>query len=66
MEAKSFPGLVAHRDEHADLVSTCVDIQKKFHANEAEVGPDTIAFLSEWLNHHIPVTDRSYAQALAN
>ena len=65
MEEKSFNGLVKHREEHDNLVSTCADLQKKFHANEAEIEQETMAFLKNWLNQHIPVTDRSYGPALS-
>jgi hemerythrin len=65
MEEKSFNGLAKHREEHENLVSTCADLQKKFHANEAEVETETMAFLKNWLNHHIPVTDRSYGPTLS-
>jgi hemerythrin len=64
MEEKSFDGLAKHREEHENLVSTCADLQKKFHANEAEIEAETMTFLKNWLNHHIPVTDKSYGPAL--
>ena len=65
MEEKSFPGLAEHREEHDRLVSTCADLQKKFHANETEIKAETMAYLKDWLNHHIPVIDRSYGPALS-
>jgi hemerythrin len=64
MEEKSFNGLAKHREEHENLVSTCADLQKKFHANEAEIEEETMIFLKDWLNKHIPVTDRSYGPVL--
>lgn len=66
MEEKSYKGLSKHREEHDNLVSTCADLQKKFHANEAEIEEDTMAYLKNWLNHHIPVTDRSYGPTLSS
>lgn len=66
MEEKSYNGLSKHREEHDNLVSTCADLQKKFHANEAEVEQETMTFLKNWLNQHIPVTDKSYGPALSN
>lgn len=66
MEEKSFSGLAKHREEHDNLVSTCAALQKKFHANEAEVEPETMSFLKNWLDHHIPVIDRSYGPALSS
>lgn len=64
MKEKSFDGLAKHREEHENLVSTCADLQKKFHANEAEIEEETMVYLKNWLNNHIPVTDRSYGPAL--
>jgi hemerythrin len=64
MEEKSYTGLLKHREEHNNLVSTCADLQKKFHANEAEIEPETMVFLKNWLNHHIPVIDKSYSSTL--
>lgn len=66
MEERSFDGLPKHREEHDNLVSTCADLQKKFHANEAEVEQETMTFLKNWLNQHIPEIDRSYGPALGN
>jgi hemerythrin len=64
MEEKSYNGLAKHREEHENLVNTCADLQKKFHANEAEIEGETMAFLKKWLNQHIPVTDKSYGPTL--
>lgn len=64
MEERSFDGLAKHREEHDNLVSTCADLQKKFHANETDIKQETMTFLKNWLNHHIPVTDRSYGPVL--
>jgi hemerythrin len=65
MEEKSYDGLLKHRKEHDNLVGTCADLQKKFHANEAEIEPETMTFIKNWLNHHIPVIDKSYGPALS-
>jgi hemerythrin len=64
MEEKGFPGLDEHRQVHADLVSTCADLQEKFHANEVEIETTTMTFIKEWLEHHIPVVDRQYGPVL--
>lgn len=66
MDERSFSGLAKHREEHDNLVSTCADLQKKFHANEAEIEQATMTYLKDWLNHHIPVTDRSYGPTLSS
>jgi hemerythrin len=66
MEQRGFAGLEQHREEHNNLVTTCVDLQGKFHANEAEIEAETMSFIKNWLDHHIPVIDRSYGPALGN
>jgi hemerythrin len=64
MEQKGFNGLARHKQEHEALVSTCADLQGKFHANEAEVEMETMAFIKNWLDHHIPAIDRGYSSTL--
>jgi len=66
MEERGYPGLDAHRQEHENLVKTCADLQGRFHANEVEIEEGTMAFIKNWLDHHIPVIDRSYGPALSN
>jgi hemerythrin len=66
MEERGYAGLDQHRMEHENLVSTCADLQGKFHANEAEIEEGTMAFIKNWLDHHIPVIDRSYGPALSD
>ncbi len=66
MAERGYPGLEAHRQEHENLVSTCTDLQGRFHANQAEIEPGTMAFIKSWLDHHIPVIDRSYGPALSD
>lgn len=53
-----------HKAEHEKLVATCLDLQKKFHAGEAEVTPDTAAFVVGWLTNHIPNVDKLYGPFL--
>jgi hemerythrin len=66
MEERGYNGLAAHREEHTQLVQTCTDLQKKFHDGEADIEGGTMAFIKNWLDHHIPVIDRSYSSALSN
>jgi hemerythrin len=66
MAEKNYEDLENHKVIHADLVNTCVDLQKKFHANEAEVGADTMTFIKDWLDNHIPVIDRKYGPVLSS
>ena len=66
MEERSFDGLAKHREEHTKLVNTCADLQKKFHDNLADIKEETMTFIKDWLNQHIPVIDRSYGTALSS
>lgn len=66
MAQRGYAGLDEHRREHDNLVSTCADLQVKFHAKEVEIEAGTMAFLKNWLDHHIPVIDRSYGPALSD
>ena len=64
MQAKGFSGLEAHKAEHDALVATCADLQKKFHAGEAEVTDEVGQMVKSWLDSHIPTFDRAYTDAL--
>ncbi len=60
MQHHGYSGYEAHKAEHDKLVQTCADLQKKFHAGEAEVTPETTQFVKDWLDLHIPKVDRDY------
>ncbi len=64
MAASNYPDLARHKEEHDKLVGTCVELQKSFHAGDAEVTQETTTFLSDWLKHHIPTIDRSYGPTM--
>jgi hemerythrin len=66
MEQRGYSGLEQHRQEHENLISTCTDLQGRFHANEADIEEGTMAFIKNWLDHHIPQIDKSYGPALSN
>ena len=64
MTRAGYSGVVAHKAEHSKLVETCLDLQKKFHAGQAEITPDTLGFVKSWLDQHIPQVDRAYGPAI--
>jgi hemerythrin len=66
MEEKGYEDLDNHRKEHEKLVTTCADIQGKFHANEADIEEGTLTFIKDWLDNHIPVIDRKYGPVLSS
>jgi hemerythrin len=60
MQAHGYPELAAHKAEHDNLVQTCLDVQKKFHAGALDITPETTTFVKDWLVKHIPNVDKHY------
>ena len=65
MQAKGFAGYDAHKAEHEALVGICADLQKKFHAGEADVTEEVGQMVKGWLDNHIPTFDKGYSSALS-
>ncbi|HMK89904.1 MAG TPA: bacteriohemerythrin [Methylocystis sp.] len=59
-----YPETPSHKAEHDKLVAACLDLQKKFHAGEAEVTGETADFVVGWLTNHIPNIDKKYGPFL--
>lgn len=64
MQAKKYAGFERHKAEHDALVIICAELQKKFHAGEADVTEEVGQMVKGWLDDHIPNFDMSYADAL--
>lgn len=64
MQAKGFGGYDRHKEEHVALIGICADLQKKFHAGQAEVTEDVGQLVKGWLDNHIPKFDMAYSDAL--
>ncbi|MDO9164248.1 MAG: bacteriohemerythrin [Methylococcaceae bacterium] len=64
MQAKKYGGYELHKAEHEALIGICADLQKKFHAGEAEVTEEVGQLVKGWLDNHIPNFDKGYADAL--
>lgn len=64
MLAKSYGGYDRHKAEHEAMVGICADLQKKFHAGEADVTEEVGQLVKGWLDNHIPTYDRGYSDAL--
>jgi hemerythrin len=64
MVAKGFGGYERHKAEHEAMIGICADLQKKFHAGQAEVTEDVGQLVKGWLDSHIPTYDKSYSDAL--
>lgn len=64
MQAKGFGGYDRHKAEHDALVGICADLQKKFHAGQADVTDEVGQMVKGWLDSHIPTFDMAYSDAL--
>lgn len=60
MEMHKFPGLPAHRGEHKALTEKVQVLKKEFEAGNANMAPQLLSFLQNWLTNHIQVVDRKY------
>jgi len=64
MVAKNFGGYDRHKAEHVAFIGIAADLQKKFHAGEADVTEEVGQLVKGWLDNHIPTFDKSYSEAL--
>lgn len=64
MVAKNFGGYGRHKEEHEAMIGICADLQKKFHAGQAEVTEEVGQLVKGWLDNHIPKFDMAYSDAL--
>ena len=64
MIAKGYAGYDAHKAEHVAFVGIAADLQKKFHAGEADVTVEVGQLVKGWLDSHIPTFDKGYSAAL--
>lgn len=65
MQAVGFSGYEKHKAEHDALVGICADLQKKFHAGEADVTDEVGQMVKGWLDSHIPTFDKAYGSVLS-
>ena len=65
MLAANYGGYDRHKAEHEALIGICADLQKKFHAGEAEITDEVGQLVKNWLDKHIPTFDRGYAEVLS-
>jgi len=60
-----YPHSVAHKAEHDGFTQRAMQLLTGFENGEA-VGLDALAFLKDWLAHHILCVDRAYVPFLAS
>ncbi|MBF0427706.1 MAG: hemerythrin family protein [Magnetococcales bacterium] len=66
MQTYRFPGLMTHRNEHMQLISQVVVLQKQFYEGTVDLTQDVLNFLINWVTHHIQETDKGMGQFLKN
>jgi hemerythrin-like metal-binding protein len=54
---------IQHKKEHQALVARVLEVQKKYREGEV-LTQDVMAFLKNWLEHHILGTDKRYVQPM--
>ena len=61
MAAGHFPGLAAHRVEHAELAGKVIELRRRFFEHTLdERNPELLVLFKTWLMSHIRVTDLQY------
>jgi len=59
-----FPGLEVHKEEHQDFIDEMQRVMRRFEkdpkAMAGYVREGLLAFLRDWLNHHILIEDKAY------
>lgn len=59
-----YPEAAQHKREHDLLTKQVLDIKAKFDQGKVGVTIEVMAFLKEWLSHHIMESDRKYTAFL--
>lgn len=59
-----YPGLEEQQQEHIALTVQVLQFRDEAQQRPQSVGEDMLAFLQEWLRHHILKTDMQYAAFL--
>jgi hemerythrin len=64
MERSGFPELAIHAEEHLALTARFREFVRAHEAGDTGVAVEVSAFLYEWLDKHIVLMDRRYAEHL--
>jgi hemerythrin-like metal-binding protein len=65
MAGSGYSGAQAHVEEHRKLVEKAVDLQARFKAGTTTLTIEVMAFLRDWLQHHIKESDKALGRHLA-
>ncbi|MCB1515384.1 MAG: hemerythrin family protein [Hyphomicrobiaceae bacterium] len=60
----SYPETDKHKAEHRSLLSQVVNLEQRWKTGEAEIGPEVLKFLVNWLRTHILGSDKKYSDFL--
>lgn len=63
MKEAGFPGRIAHASQHQELVLRVRELQYQ-RAKGKDLGPEAVARVGEWLDHHICEADLPMAEYL--
>ena len=64
MRQTAFPGLEAHRAEHAKLIDTVQNLRQDWRSGKVAMSVEIMQFLKDWLSSHIGGMDKQYGPHL--
>lgn len=64
MQAVGFPGLEAHRAEHAAFVHQLLGLNQKYDSPSTKMLEETLDFVKDWYLNHIIRSDQNYVPSL--
>ena len=60
-EFYGYPQTDKHKSEHKALLNKVLEFKGQWEAGHADIGPDVLRFLVDWLRHHILGSDKKYS-----
>ncbi len=64
LEQNGYPGFADHREQHAKLIVSLKDLEKKYANGTLNAGAPLMQLMRSWLLDHICTHDRDYAAFL--
>lgn len=58
----NYPETDDHKTVHVKLLEKVTTFGDRFERGETDIGPELLAFLKRWLNHHILGDDMAYSE----
>lgn len=66
MQAVGFPLLEQHQDQHFDLADHATDLCRAYLSGAKSIDLELLAFLKDWISHHILIEDSKIADYLGD